>query len=102
MLGISVRGTEVLRPLGSCLHSIHLALPLGFPSAWQEIHHGTWRGTGGSAVAASKQGAALACAVACARGSVGISGFLCFSLIILLCCCPDEDLFQRDKFADDV
>lgn len=57
---------------------------------------------GGICSGCFKPGAALACAVACARASVGISGFLRFSLIILLRCCPDEDLFQRDKFADDV
>lgn len=43
-------------PGAFCLHPIHLALPLGFPSVWQEIHQGTWGGMGGSAVAASNQG----------------------------------------------
>lgn len=43
------------------------------------------------------QDEALAWEVAFARASAGI---LCCFLMILLCSGLDEDLFQRDKFAD--
>lgn len=108
LLGISVRGWQRAqsqrspRPLGLLppSHPFGSAFGVSLSVARDPPRH--LGRDGGICSGCFKPGAALACAVACARASVGISGFLRFSLIILLRCCPDEDLFQRDKFADDV